>query len=83
MTYLAEAQQVGQCILPTMPLMLNVMSFQAAVQLPALLTLIAISHKASDAQIFVQAGRILVMTAFQIRIIETGNVYLNVFNHDV
>lgn len=79
MTCLAEGQQVGQRILSTMLPIHNMMSFQATVQLPALLALIAISHKAGDAQIFVQARRILVLTAFQVRVVETGNVYLNVF----
>src|SRR5450759_3840076 len=83
MTGLAEGQQVGQRILPTMLPIHNMMSFQATVQLPTLLALIAISHQAGDAQIFVQARRILVLTAFQVRVVETGKVYLNVFYHDV
>lgn len=83
MTWLAQGQQVGQRILATMLPIHHMMSFQATVQLPALLALIAVSHQAGDAQIFIQARRILVLTAFQVRVVETGNVYLNVFYHDV
>ena len=69
MTCLTQRQQVCQRIFSTIFPIRDMMDFQATVQFPTLLALIAIPHQAGDAQIFVQTRRILVLTAFQFRVI--------------
>ncbi len=57
----------------------QVMDFQAALRLAALLASIAISHQASNAQVLVQSCGILVVRATQSGIIQARNVYLDIF----
>ena len=78
-----QGQEVRECIFPAVLSVDNMMGLQTHPTFAALLTDIAIPHQAGFALIFVQPRRVLILTAFQVRVVETGNIYLNVFDHKV
>lgn len=62
-TGLAKRQEIGERVLaPTLPVD-DMMGFQTAVAFAAVLTNIAVAHQASDPQVFIQAGWVLILAA--------------------
>jgi hypothetical protein len=61
----------------------EMMSLQAAVSLSAQLTPVSITHQTGNPEILIQASWILILRSTQIWIIQPGDIYLHILNHDV
>src|SRR5260221_4387702 len=58
------------------------MSLQTTPLFPALLARVPIPHQAGDTQIFVQPRWLLILAPLQFRVIESGDVYLDILDDE-
>src|SRR5258707_10829415 len=77
-----QSQEVRDRIFPTVLSVDKMMSLQTTPLFPALLARVPIPHQAGNTQIFVQPRWLLILAPFQFRVIESGNVYLDILDDE-
>src|SRR5258708_23944444 len=77
-----QGQEVRDRIFPAVLSVDKMMSLQTPPLFPALLARVPIPHQAGDTQIFVQPRWLLILAPLQFRVIESGDVYLDVLDDE-
>jgi hypothetical protein len=82
MTRSAETEQIRERIFSTLRAENDVVRFQTAISLAAVLARVPIAHQTSQTQILIELGRVLIPTAHKRWIVDPGHIDLYVFDHD-